>query len=359
MKVLMDKNQLNDNLCIKVNEKHKRLLYEGKYLKDILKLTEEEFTLIKERTNKLFVNIFGPDLSLKASFANTSYEERLIFYIFIDKYEENKNNLNCYFKDLTLSEITNIRYTYLKKYLIKLDVNSNKRKLLVKYFGLDLKEKFKENLYFNEDISDLINIISEIEEEYKKYLNYYKEVWRNKTLCDLTNCPNNKINCIINKLNKKSYVYKLLSKAFGNEFNNTCNIDALSNNELIDLESILMWFRQKYYVKTELIYINMDDMYIKFKHIAYDKKYFYDYLDEAISLIPQHMIIIERLLNGIVNNKVYTIKKIANMFCLTSSEINYILDQSSNLLNLLLKAYKDVYNIDVDVSKSNLLCRIK
>lgn len=356
---MKEKNQLNDNLFIKMNEEQKRLLYEGKYLKDILKLNEEEFTLIKDRTNKLFVNIFGPDLSLKASFANTSYEERLIFYIFVDKYEENKNNLNCYFKDLTLSEITNIRNIYLKKYLIKLDVNSNKRKLLIKYFGPDLKEKFKENLFFSEDISDLINIISEIEEEYKKYLNYYKEVWRNKTLCDLVNCPRRKLDGIINKLNKKGCVYKLLLKAFGNDLNNTCNIDALSNNELIDLESILMWFRQKYYVKTELIHIDMDDMYIKFKNIARDKKYFYDYLDEAISLIPKHIIIIERLLNGIVNNKTYTINEIANMFCLSLIEINYILDQSNNLLNLLLKSYKEIYNIDVDVSKKNLLCRIK
>lgn len=356
---MKEKNQLNDNLFIKMNEEQKRLLYEGKYLKDILKLNEEEFTLIKDRTNKLFVNIFGPDLSLKASFANTSYEERLIFYIFVDKYEENKNNLNCYFKDLTLSEITNIRNIYLKKYLIKLDVNSNKRKLLIKYFGPDLKEKFKENLFFSEDISDLINIISEIEEEYKKYLNYYKEVWRNKTLCDLVNCPRRKLDGIINKLNKKGCVYKLLLKAFGNDLNNTCNIDALSNNELIDLESILMWFRQKYYVKTELIHIDMDDMYIKFKNIARDKKYFYDYLDEAISLIPKHIIIIERLLNGIVNNKIYTINEIANMFCLSLIEINYILDQSNNLLNLLLKSYKEIYNIDVDVSKKNLLCRIK
>lgn len=330
---MKEKNQLNDNLFIKMNEEQKRLLYEGKYLKDILKLNEEEFTLIKDRTNKLFVNIFGPDLSLKASFANTSYEERLIFYIFVDKYEENKNNLNCYFKDLTLSEITNIRNIYLKKYLIKLDVNSNKRKLLIKYFGPDLKEKFKENLFFSEDISDLINIISEIEEEYKKYLNYYKEVWRNKTLCDLVNCPRRKLDGIINKLNKKGCVYKLLLKAFGNDLNNTCNIDALSNNELIDLESILMWFRQKYYVKTELIHIDMDDMYIKFKNIARDKKYFYDYLDEAISLIPKHIIIIERLLNGIVNNKIYTINEIANMFCLSLIEINYILDQSNNLLS--------------------------
>ncbi len=85
-----------------------------------------------------------------------------------------------------------------------------------------------------------------------------------------------------------------------------------------------MWFRQKYYVKTELIYINMDDMYIKFKNIARAKKYFYDYLDESISLIPQHIIIIERLLNGIVNNKIYTINEIANMFCLSLIEINYI-----------------------------------
>lgn len=356
---MKEKNQLNDNLFIKMNEEQKRLLYEGKYLKDILKLNEEEFTLIKDRTNKLFVNIFGPDLSLKASFANTSYEERLIFYIFVDKYEENKNNLNCYFKDLTLSEITNIRNIYLKKYLIKLDVNSNKRKLLIKYFGPDLKEKFKENLFFSEDISDLINIISEIEEEYKKYLNYYKEVWRNKTLCDLVNCPRRKLDGIINKLNKKGCVYKLLLKAFGNDLNNTCNIDALSNNELIDLESILMWFRQKYYVKTELIHIDMDDMYIKFKNIARDKKYFYDYLDEAISLIPKHIIIIERLLNGIVNNKIYTINEIANMFCLSLIEINYILDQSNNLLSLLLKSYKEIYNIDIYVSKNNLLCRIK
>lgn len=356
---MKENNQLNDNLYIKMNEEQKRLLYEGRYLKDILKLNEEEFALIKERTNKLFVNIFGPDLSLKASFANTSYEERLIFYIFVDKYEENKNNLNCYFKDLTLSEITNIRNIYLKKYLIKLDVNSNKRKLLIKYFGPDLKEKFKENLFFSEDISDLTNIISEIEEEYKKYLNYYKEVWRNKTLCDLVNCPRRKLDGILNKLNKKGNVYKLLLKAFGNDLNNTCNIDALSNNELIDLESILMWFRQKYYVKTELIHIDMDDMYIKFKNIARAKKYFYDYLDEAISLIPKHIIIIERLLNGIVNNKTYTVNEIANMFCLSLIEINYILDQSNNLLNLLLKSYKEIYNIDVDVSKSNLLCRIK
>ena len=330
---MKENNQLNDNLYIKMNEEQKRLLYEGRYLKDILKLNEEEFTLIKDRTNKLFVNIFGPDLSLKASFANTSYEERLIFYIFVDKYEENKNNLNCYFKDLTLSEITNIRNIYLKKYLIKLDVNSNKRKLLIKYFGPDLKEKFKENLFFSEDISDLINIISEIEEEYKKYLNYYKEVWRNKTLCDLVNCPRRKLDGIINKLNKKGKAYKLLLKAFGNELNNTCNINVLSNDELIDLEIILMWFRQKYYVKTELIHIDMDDMYIKFKNIARDKKYFYDYLDEAISLIPKHIIIIERLLNGIVNNKIYTINEIANMFCLSLIEINYILDQSNNLLS--------------------------
>ncbi len=356
---MKEKNQLNDNLFIKMNEEQKRLLYEGKYLKDILKLNEEEFTLIKERTNKLFVNIFGPDLSLKASFANTSYEERLIFYIFVDKYEENKNNLNCYFKDLTLSEITNIRNIYLKKYLIKLDVNSNKRKLLIKYFGPDLKEKFKENLFFSEDISDLINIISEIEEEYKEYLNYYKEVWRNKTLCDLVNCPRRKLDAIINKLNKKGKAYKLLLKAFGNDLNNTCNINVLSNDELIDLEIILMWFRQKYYVKIELIHIDMDDMYIKFKNIARNKKYFYDYLDEAISLIPKHIIIIERLLNGIVNNKTYTINEIANMFCLSLIEINYILDQSNNLLNLLLKSYKEIYNIDVDVSKKNLLCRIK
>lgn len=356
---MKEKNQLNDNLFIKMNEEQKRLLYEGKYLKDILKLNEEEFALIKDRTNKLFVNIFGPDLSLKASFANTSYEERLIFYIFVDKYEENKNNLNCYFKDLTLSEITNIRNIYLKKYLIKLDVNSNKRKLLIKYFGPDLKEKFKENLFFSEDISDLINIISEIEEEYKKYLNYYKEVWRNKTLCDLVNCPRGKLDGIINKLNKKGKAYKLLLKAFGNELNNTCNINVLSNDELIDLEIILMWFRQKYYVKTELIHIDMDDMYIKFKNIARDKKYFYDYLDEAISLIPKHIIIIERLLNGIVNNKIYTINEIANMFCLSLIEINYILDQSNNLLSLLLKSYKEIYNVDIDVSKNNLLCRIK
>lgn len=355
---MKEKNKLNDNLFIKMNEEQKRLLYEGKYLKDILKLNEEEFALIKDRTNKLFVNIFGPDLSLKASFANTSYEERLIFYIFVDKYEENKNNLNCYFKDLTLSEITNIRNIYLKKYLIKLDVNSNKRKLLIKYFGPDLKEKFKENLFFSEDISDLINIISEIEEEYKKYLNYYKEVWRNKTLCDLVNCPRGKLDGIINKLNKGK-AYKLLLKAFGNELNNTCNINVLSNDELIDLEIILMWFRQKYYVKTELIHIDMDDMYIKFKNIARDKKYFYDYLDEAISLIPKHIIIIERLLNGIVNNKIYTINEIANMFCLSLIEINYILDQSNNLLSLLLKSYKEIYNVDIDVSKNNLLCRIK
>ena len=356
---MKENNQLNDNLYIKMNEEQKRLLYEGRYLKDILKLNEEEFALIKERTNKLFVNIFGPDLSLKASFANTSYEERLIFYIFVDKYEENKNNLNCYFKDLTLSEITNIRNIYLKKYLIKLDVNSNKRKLLIKYFGPDLKEKFKENLFFSEDISDLTNIISEIEEEYKKYLNYYKEVWRNKTLCDLVNCPRRKLDGILNKLNKKGKAYKLLLKAFGNELNNTCNINVLSNDELIDLEIILMWFRQKYYVKTELIHIDMDDMYIKFKNIARDKKYFYDYLDEAISLIPKHIIIIERLLNGIVNNKIYTINEIANMFCLSLIEINYILDQSNNLLSLLLKSYKEIYNIDIDVSKNNLLCRIK
>ena len=65
---MKEKNQLNDNLFIKMNEEQKRLLYEGKYLKDILKLNEEEFALIKDRTNKLFVNIFGPDLSLKASF---------------------------------------------------------------------------------------------------------------------------------------------------------------------------------------------------------------------------------------------------------------------------------------------------
>ena len=356
---MKENNQLNDNLYIKMNEEQKRLLYEGRYLKDILKLNEEEFALIKERTNKLFVNIFGPDLSLKASFANTSYEERLIFYIFVDKYEENKNNLNCYFKDLTLSEITNIRNIYLKKYLIKLDVNSNKRKLLIKYFGPDLKEKFKENLFFSEDISDLTNIISEIEEEYKKYLNYYKEVWRNKTLCDLVNCPRRKLDGILNKLNKKGKAYKLLLKTFGNELNNTCNINVLSNDELIDLEIILMWFRQKYYVKTELIHIDMDDMYIKFKNIARDKKYFYDYLDEAISLIPKHIIIIERLLNGIVNNKIYTINEIANMFCLSLIEINYILDQSNNLLSLLLKSYKEIYNIDIDVSKNNLLCRIK
>ena len=151
----------------------------------------------------------------------------------------------------------------------------------------------------------------------------------------------------------------MLLKAFGNDLNNTCNIDALSNNELIDLESILMWFRQKYYVKTELIHIDMDDMYIKFKNIARAKKYFYDYLDEAISLIPKHIIIIERLLNGIVNNKIYTINEIANMFCLSLIEINYILDQSNNLLSLLLKSYKEIYNIDIDVSKNNLLCRIK
>ena len=43
--------------------------FDANNLKDILKLNEEEFTLIKNRTNKLFVNIFGPDLSLKASFA--------------------------------------------------------------------------------------------------------------------------------------------------------------------------------------------------------------------------------------------------------------------------------------------------
>ena len=120
-----------------------------------------------------------------------------------------------------------------------------------------------------------------------------------------------------------------------------------------------MWFRQKYYVKTELIHIDMDDMYIKFKNIARDKKYFYDYLDEAISLIPKHIIIIERLLNGIVNNKIYTINEIANMFCLSLIEINYILDQSNNLLSLLLKSYKEIYNVDIDVSKNNLLCRIK
>ena len=132
---------------------------------------------------------------------------------------------------------------------------------------------------------------------------------------------------IINKLNKKGKAYKLLLKAFGNELNNTCNINVLSNDELIDLESILMWFRQKYYVKTELIHIDMDDMYIKFKNIARAKKYFYDYLDEAISLIPQHIIIIERLLNGIVNNKIYTINEIANMFCLSLIEINYIFNR--------------------------------
>ncbi len=302
---MKEKNQLNDNLFIKMNEEQKRLLYEGKYLKDILKLNEEEFTLIKDRTNKLFVNIFGPDLSLKASFANASYEERLLFYKFVAKYEENKKILNCYFKNLTLSEITNIRNIYLKK-----------------------------------------------------YLDYYKEVWRNKTLCDLVNCPRGKLDGIINKLNKGK-AYKLLLKAFGNELNNTCNINVLSNDELIDLEIILMWFRQKYYVKTELIHIDMDDMYIKFKNIARDKKYFYDYLDEAISLIPKHIIIIERLLNGIVNNKIYTINEIANMFCLSLIEINYILDQSNNLLSLLLKSYKEIYNVDIDVSKNNLLCRIK
>ena len=199
----------------------------------------------------------------------------------------------------------------------------------------------------------------DISEEYEKYLDYYKEVWRNKTLCDLVNCPRGKLDGIINKLNKKGKAYKLLLKAFGNELNNTCNINVLSNDELIDLEIILMWFRQKYYVKTELIHIDMDDMYIKFKNIARDKKYFYDYLDEAISLIPKHIIIIERLLNGIVNNKIYTINEIANMFCLSLIEINYILDQSNNLLSLLLKSYKEIYNVDIDVSKNNLLCRIK
>lgn len=356
---MKENNELNDNLYIKMNEEQKRLLYEGRYLKDILKLNEEEFALIKDRTNKLFVNIFGPDLSSLASFVNVSYEERLLFYKFVAKYEENKKFLNCYFKNLTLSEITNIRNIYLKKYLKKLDVNSNKRKLLIKYFGPDLKEKFKENLFFSEDISDLINIIKEISKEYEEYLNYYKEVWRNKTLCDLVNCPRRKLDGIINKLNKKGNVYKLLLKAFGNDLNNKCNINVLSNDDLVDLEIILMWFRQKYYVKTELIHIDMDDMYIKFKNTARAKKYFYDYLDEAISLIPQHIIIIERLLNGIVNNKIYTINEIANMFCLSLIEINYILDQSNNLLNLLLKSYKEIYNIDVDVSKKNLLCRIK
>ena len=43
---MKEKNQLNDNLYIKMNEEQNRLLYEGKYLKDILKLNEEEFALI-------------------------------------------------------------------------------------------------------------------------------------------------------------------------------------------------------------------------------------------------------------------------------------------------------------------------
>ena len=49
----------------------------------------------------------------------------------------------------------------------------------------------------------------------------------------------------------------------------------------------------------------------------------------------------------------------ALIYCLSLIEINYILDQSNNLLSLLLKSYKEIYNIDIDVSKNNLLCRIK
>ncbi len=333
--------------------------FEGKFLKDILDIDDNELMSLQEKHNELLISMFGYYLNERANFSKIDISKNIMFYKFVSKFKNEKCLLKCPLRGYTLTHLTNVNQLYLLKYFDELDIKSKKRSLLVKYFGFNLDCVFIENRFVQSEVSELMKIIQDIINSYKKYIAYLSKLWDGKKLSEIVKSDNDKVFDIFEKLNKNSNNAKILAKVFGTYLENRCNFENLSYQDIADLDEALKYYRQALFVKNKRENINNNDIINSFRRILNYTANINEYFKEAIRILPDNVRIILELKMGVYNNRIYSLEEIAKLFGITLQEASITLDQGMILLDQILDVYSEKYKTTEIPSKGILLSRIR